>query len=96
MLRVLPSGARVGLAVEVRDRLQVQWNDPSDPSQGFQGLYLTDKDYQHLQAMATQQGKGGWATACNPGTPAARLRAVLPFTADRGQDLTLHAAGPLL
>eukprot|EP00200_Dunaliella_tertiolecta_P012627 CAMPEP_0202373002 /NCGR_PEP_ID=MMETSP1127-20130417/4091_1 /ASSEMBLY_ACC=CAM_ASM_000462 /TAXON_ID=3047 /ORGANISM="Dunaliella tertiolecta, Strain CCMP1320" /LENGTH=2753 /DNA_ID=CAMNT_0048969731 /DNA_START=204 /DNA_END=8465 /DNA_ORIENTATION=+ len=50
------SGARVGLATEVKERLQVAWNDPEDPSQGFQYLYLTEADYAALERMAKQTG----------------------------------------
>ena len=32
------SGARVGLAQEVKERLQVEWNDPRDPSQVGAGM----------------------------------------------------------
>eukprot|EP01006_Ploeotia_vitrea_P038946 TRINITY_DN66291_c5_g2_i1.p1 TRINITY_DN66291_c5_g2~~TRINITY_DN66291_c5_g2_i1.p1 ORF type:complete len:1951 (+),score=1116.81 TRINITY_DN66291_c5_g2_i1:135-5855(+) len=42
------SGARIGLADEVKDRLRIAWvND--DPNKGFDYLYLTDADYQELQ-----------------------------------------------
>ncbi|MEW5311712.1 MAG: hypothetical protein WDW38_003401 [Sanguina aurantia] len=42
------SGARVGLALEVRDLLQVAWVKEDDPSQGLRYLYLEDADYQRL------------------------------------------------
>jgi hypothetical protein len=55
------TGARVGLAVEVRERLRVAWLDPADPSRGFSHLYLEDEDYTHLQHLAAQEGRGAWA-----------------------------------
>lgn len=46
------SGARVGLVDEIIPKLQVQWKDASDPSKGFDFLYLTEADYQSLPAGA--------------------------------------------
>ncbi|XP_029017802.1 acetyl-CoA carboxylase isoform X4 [Betta splendens] len=39
------SGARIGLAEELKHMFQVAWVDPSDPYKGFKYLYLTPKDY---------------------------------------------------
>eukprot|EP00850_Spirogloea_muscicola_P009035 SM000050S16960 [mRNA] locus=s50:1564:20514:- [translate_table: standard] len=39
------SGARVGLAEEVRSCFKVEWVDPENPNSGFQYLYLDEKDY---------------------------------------------------
>ena len=39
------SGARIGLADEVKKRFRVAWNDPSDPTKGFKYLYLTESDH---------------------------------------------------
>eukprot|EP00798_Chlamydomonas_sp_ICE-L_P011181 gene11181-18794_t len=50
------SGARVGLANEVRERLQVKWVDSSNPNKGFEYLYLSPADYDHLQALAATKG----------------------------------------
>lgn len=44
------SGARIGLANEVRDKFRVAWEDDADPEKGFTGLYLTPEDYLELQA----------------------------------------------
>ncbi|RKO91753.1 acetyl-CoA carboxylase [Blyttiomyces helicus] len=44
------SGARIGLASEVLSRFQIAWNDPENPSKGFQYLYLSPADYQSLTA----------------------------------------------
>ncbi|KAK9790754.1 hypothetical protein WJX73_002279 [Symbiochloris irregularis] len=64
------SGARVGLANEVKQCLQVEWNDPADPSKGFKYLYLPDQDYQAIWKGAdhpwikakpiTVQGEDRW------------------------------------
>ncbi|XP_078141493.1 acetyl-CoA carboxylase 2 isoform X1 [Centroberyx gerrardi] len=39
------SGARIGLAEEIRHMFQVAWIDPTDPYKGFKYLYLTPQDY---------------------------------------------------
>ncbi|KAI0222350.1 acetyl-coenzyme-A carboxylase [Massospora cicadina] len=41
------SGARIGLAEEVKALFKIKWADPADPSRGFEYLYLTPDDY-HL------------------------------------------------
>nr|BBG67099.1 acetyl-CoA carboxylase [Gnetum ula] len=40
------SGARIGVAEEVRARFQVGWFDESSPDRGFQYLYLSPEDYE--------------------------------------------------
>ena len=42
------SGARIGLAEEVKSRFRVSWIDDQDPTKGFEYLYLTDEEYAHL------------------------------------------------
>eukprot|EP01104_Vermistella_antarctica_P015050 TRINITY_DN4861_c0_g2_i1.p1 TRINITY_DN4861_c0_g2~~TRINITY_DN4861_c0_g2_i1.p1 ORF type:complete len:2246 (+),score=745.03 TRINITY_DN4861_c0_g2_i1:121-6738(+) len=42
------SGARIGLAQEVRDAYKVEWVDPKDFTKGFQYLYLNDEDHAKL------------------------------------------------
>lgn len=32
--------------------MQVEWNDPEDPTKGFQYLYLSDADYQSIMDRA--------------------------------------------
>ncbi|XP_038560546.1 acetyl-CoA carboxylase isoform X4 [Micropterus salmoides] len=39
------SGARIGLAEEIKHMFQVAWIDPADPYKGFKYLYLTPQDY---------------------------------------------------
>ncbi|EGG25342.1 acetyl-CoA carboxylase [Cavenderia fasciculata] len=42
------SGARIGLADEVKQKFKVLWNNDKDPSKGVRALYLEDQDYQRL------------------------------------------------
>ncbi|XP_048044599.1 acetyl-CoA carboxylase 2 isoform X5 [Megalobrama amblycephala] len=44
------SGARIGLAEEIRHMFQVAWIDPDDPYKGFKYLYLTPQDYTRISA----------------------------------------------
>ncbi|XP_068994808.1 acetyl-CoA carboxylase isoform X3 [Embiotoca jacksoni] len=44
------SGARIGLAEEVKHMFQVAWIDPSDPYKGFKYLYLTPQDYTRISS----------------------------------------------
>merc|ERR1719348_2375783 len=44
------SGARIGLAKEIKEKFKVDWCDPEDPEKGINGLYLTPEDYMELQA----------------------------------------------
>ncbi|KPP69579.1 acetyl-CoA carboxylase 1-like [Scleropages formosus] len=45
------SGARIGLAEEIRHMFHVAWQDPSDPYKGFKYLYLTPQDYKKVSAL---------------------------------------------
>ncbi|XP_038054037.1 acetyl-CoA carboxylase-like isoform X2 [Patiria miniata] len=45
------SGARIGLAEEVKQRFKVAWVDPAKPDKGFKYLYLTPSDYKQLLAL---------------------------------------------
>eukprot|EP01133_Synstelium_polycarpum_P019716 gene19716-23611_t len=58
------SGARIGLADEVRQHFKVLWNNPADPSKGARALYLDDSDYQRLSesgsVVATRDNEGRW------------------------------------
>ncbi|KAI1900999.1 hypothetical protein AGOR_G00055620 [Albula goreensis] len=44
------SGARIGLAGEIRHKFQVAWVDPEDPYKGFKYLYLTPQDYTRISS----------------------------------------------
>jgi acetyl-CoA carboxylase/biotin carboxylase 1 len=39
------SGARFAFAEEIKDKFQICWNNPVDPSKGVRHLYLSDADY---------------------------------------------------
>lgn len=42
------SGARIGLAEEVKSLFRVAWEDPDEPDKGFKYLYLSTEDYAKL------------------------------------------------
>lgn len=44
------SGARIGLAEEVKSLFRIAWDDPNEPDRGFRYLYLTPEDYAKLSA----------------------------------------------
>ena len=60
------SGARFGLAEEVRSKFKVAWTNESDPAKGFQYLYLEDADYEQIKAsveaesIVTEYGQKRW------------------------------------
>lgn len=39
------SGARIGLAEEVKSMFRIAWEDPEEPDKGFKYLYLSTEDY---------------------------------------------------
>uniref|UniRef100_A0A8D0RPS1 Acetyl-CoA carboxylase 1 n=1 Tax=Sus scrofa TaxID=9823 RepID=A0A8D0RPS1_PIG len=45
------SGARIGLAEEIKHMFQVAWVDPRDPYKGFKYLYLTPQDYTRISSL---------------------------------------------
>ncbi|KAM3938081.1 acetyl-CoA carboxylase 2 isoform 2-T2 [Leptodactylus fuscus] len=45
------SGARIGLAEELRHMFHVAWIDPADPYKGFKYLYLTPQDYTRISSL---------------------------------------------
>jgi len=47
------SGARVGLANEVKQCMSVEWVNPDDPTKGFKYLYLSEEDYGCIMERAT-------------------------------------------
>ena len=42
------SGARIGLVDELKPKFKVAWKDESNPSLGFEYLYLSEEDYSAL------------------------------------------------
>jgi acetyl-CoA carboxylase/biotin carboxylase 1 len=45
------SGARIGLAEELKFLYHIAWNDPKDIDKGIRYLYLTPEDYSNVSAM---------------------------------------------
>ncbi|KAJ9595497.1 hypothetical protein L9F63_013319, partial [Diploptera punctata] len=45
------SGARIGLAEEVKQLFRVAWEDPEEPDKGFKYLYLTPEDFTKVSSM---------------------------------------------
>lgn len=45
------SGARIGLAEEVKSLFKIAWDDPEEPDKGFKYLYLTTEDYAKIANM---------------------------------------------
>ncbi|KAK3576974.1 hypothetical protein CHS0354_005975 [Potamilus streckersoni] len=45
------SGARIGLAEEVKHLFRVAWEDPNDPDKGFKYLFLRPDDFKKVSAM---------------------------------------------
>ncbi|KAL2467998.1 Acetyl-CoA carboxylase 1 [Forsythia ovata] len=44
------SGARIGVAEEVKSCFKVGWSDESNPERGFQYVYLTPEDYARIKS----------------------------------------------
>lgn len=42
------SGARIGLAEEVKSLFRVAWEDPEEPDKGFKYIYLSTEDYSKI------------------------------------------------
>ncbi|XP_037086840.1 LOW QUALITY PROTEIN: acetyl-CoA carboxylase-like [Pollicipes pollicipes] len=49
------SGARIGLAEEIKHLFRVAWVDPEDPEKGFRYIYLTPDDFQKVSASNSVQ-----------------------------------------
>lgn len=47
------SGARIGLAEELKSKFRIAWNDPKDPAKGFKYIYLTQQDMNALRDATT-------------------------------------------
>ena len=45
------SGARIGLAEEVKSMFKIAWEDNNEPDKGFRYLYLTPEDYAKLASL---------------------------------------------
>jgi acetyl-CoA carboxylase / biotin carboxylase 1 len=51
------SGARLGLAEEIKHLFQTAWEDPADPDKGFKYLYLRPDDFKKVSAMNSVQAE---------------------------------------
>lgn len=51
------SGARLGLAEEIKHLFRVAWEDPSNPDKGFKYLYLSPDDFKKVSAMNSLQAE---------------------------------------
>lgn len=47
------SGAKIGLAEEVKSLFRIAWEDENEPDKGFKYLYLTPEDYATLSALGS-------------------------------------------
>lgn len=45
------SGARIGVAEDLRGLIRAKWRDPNDPMQGFSYLYVKGADYPRVQRL---------------------------------------------
>ncbi|GAM23780.1 hypothetical protein SAMD00019534_069550 [Acytostelium subglobosum LB1] len=58
------SGARIGLADEIKSKFKVLWNNPKDVGKGAKALYLEDADYKKLKetnsVLAEKDTEGRW------------------------------------
>lgn len=45
------SGARIGLAEEIKALFRIAWEDPDEPDKGFKYLYLTTEDYAKVSSL---------------------------------------------
>lgn len=54
------SGARIGLAEEIKQCFRIKWNQEDDPESGVDYLYLTEEDYyKHQKSVAAHSVKYG-------------------------------------
>lgn len=50
------SGARIGVAEELLDHIQAKWCNSTDPTQGFEYLYLTSESFEALNEKSKING----------------------------------------
>lgn len=51
------SGARIGLADEIKHMFKVAWQDPAHPDKGFKYLYLSPADYKTISSKNSVQAE---------------------------------------
>jgi len=67
------SGARIGLAEEIKKKFNVAWIDPAEPAKGYRYLYLTPSDYAQLCGIGLaglDSGAGAQINSSAPSPPA--------------------------
>ena len=64
------AGARIGLFEDLKSKLNIKFNDPMNPSKGFEYLYLTEEDYKALPegAVIAEKVSEGYAISDVIGT----------------------------
>lgn len=57
------AGARIGLVEDLKSKINIKFTDPSNPTKGFDYLYLSDADYKALPegSVIAHQTDEGWA-----------------------------------
>jgi len=50
------SGARIGLASEIKAQFQVKWRDENDPTKGFDYLYVPESEFDSLKPYVNATG----------------------------------------
>lgn len=50
------SGARVGLANELKQCMNIAWTNPSDPTKGFKYMYLSKEDHDSIMVRSREAG----------------------------------------
>lgn len=57
------AGARIGLVEELKSKINIKFTDESNPSKGFEYLYLSDEDYKALPegSVIAHKTEEGWA-----------------------------------
>jgi acetyl-CoA carboxylase/biotin carboxylase 1 len=51
------SGARLGLAEEIKHLFHVAWEDANNPDKGFKYLYLSPDDFKKVSSMNSVQAE---------------------------------------
>jgi len=84
------SGARIGIAEEVKTVFKSKWNNDADPSKGFQYLYVDEETYEQLGP----EGRRSLIASKVPGTDHYRIDAVVGERPDLGVE-NLQGSGKI-
>ena len=79
------SGARIGMAEEVKKAYKVAWINEDDPSKGFNYIYVTPEDYQQLNAQGSLKAKA--VTVVDPTTGESEDRFIITDIIGASPDL---------